>query len=767
MHTVRAAAAVFAFVLFAVSVTAVSSEVLTRQADYTIMLQSRQFVPEVGITQQVLGEQDADSGRAKHVIIQFKDIPDALQVRALRSSGILLLDYLPNMAYFASLPAGALQDLARFPGVRAVVAIEERDKISPFIRRGGVSAHARSEDGRAEIIVTFFGDVTIEDAVRIAGMYGEISEVIEDERLLALTIPEDLIDDLASHDSVQWIEETAPPKVHMVDRVRATIGADTVQAAPYNLSGSGVALGMWEGDGPPDTHVDFTGRLYFPDGAGPGWHAARVGGIMAGDGTGSEGWGGTPYQWRGISTAADIISYTWARSLYELRAETADAISNYGIISSNNSWGWFVCAHHCSSLGSYDTWSKQYDRIVIGKQGAPINVVFSAGNDRECYGCQDSLAHFPYGTVSAPGATAKNAIGVGAVNAISKTMTPFSGWGPTHDGRVKPDLVAPGCNDTTGVMGPAPPNDYADSLCGTSWTAPVISGSLGILREQFDILGYGDVMPHTYKAIMVQTAEDLGNPGPDYEFGHGLLNLHEAVDLVIANYPANELIRPDSVADSLANTYYMDVGPGTDWFRVTLVWDDAPATVGAAKTLINDLDLVVRSPVGAPYYAYTLDPESPSAPATTGFNDVDNVEVVEVSSPDAGRWSAEVIGTLVPVGPQQYTVVLPREYPSGGIDAPDEEPSGFRLHQNRPNPFARITIVRFDLPEPARVTLRVYDVQGRSVKTLLDRRLSPAGRNIAYWDGTDDGGRPVASGIYFCRMEAAGYARTHRMVLIR
>ena len=96
----------------------------------------------------------------------------------------------------------------------------------------------------------------------------------------------------------------------------------------------------------------------------------------------------------------------------------------------NNSWGWFNCGGSCSSYGKYDAFSKHYDLVVTGARGAPVGVVFGAGNEQNCIACQDSLPDFPYGTVSGPGATAKNVISVGAVNAPDKSMTTFSAWGP-------------------------------------------------------------------------------------------------------------------------------------------------------------------------------------------------------------------------------------------------------------------------------------------------------------------------------------------------
>ncbi|HEU4723674.1 MAG TPA: FlgD immunoglobulin-like domain containing protein [Candidatus Eisenbacteria bacterium] len=88
------------------------------------------------------------------------------------------------------------------------------------------------------------------------------------------------------------------------------------------------------------------------------------------------------------------------------------------------------------------------------------------------------------------------------------------------------------------------------------------------------------------------------------------------------------------------------------------------------------------------------------------------------------------------------------------------------LRQNRPNPFNPFTLIEFDLPTECRVGIRVFDSSGRLVRTLLDE-VRPAGASEAIWDGRDDHGAPVASGVYFYEARAAGWTRQRRMVLLR
>jgi flagellar hook assembly protein FlgD len=89
-----------------------------------------------------------------------------------------------------------------------------------------------------------------------------------------------------------------------------------------------------------------------------------------------------------------------------------------------------------------------------------------------------------------------------------------------------------------------------------------------------------------------------------------------------------------------------------------------------------------------------------------------------------------------------------------------------RLSDNFPNPFNPATRVRFSLASRGPVSLRVYDVSGRLVRILIDD-IRDAGSYEVAWDGTNDEGRSIASGIYFCRMETTGYERSLKMVLLR
>jgi hypothetical protein len=124
----------------------------------------------------------------------------------------------------------------------------------------------------------------------------------------------------------------------------------------------------------------------------------------------------------------------------------------------------------------------------------------------------------------------------------------------------------------------------------------------------------------------------------------------------------------------------------------------------------------------------------------------------ENSPPGCGRIGALEDGTMAYVSDP---------HPNG--------PEGLYLEPNRPNPFAPSTRIRFGIPAApgiSNVSLRVYDTRGRRVRTLIDAGRPPGVHEIT-WDGTDDCGRDVAAGMYFCRLQYRGESATQRMMLLK
>ena len=111
-------------------------------------------------------------------------------------------------------------------------------------------------------------------------------------------------------------------------------------------------------------------------------------------------------------------------------------------------------------------------------------------------------------------------------------------------------------------------------------------------------------------------------------------------------------------------------------------------------------------------------------------------------------------------------VIYRVSYAEASINEPNFIPEAFALHPNYPNPFNPSTTISYDLPEQAHVTLGIYDLLGKQIKTLANQSQD-AGRRIAVWDGTDDLGRQVSAGVYLYRIQAGEFTHTRKMLLLK
>jgi flagellar hook assembly protein FlgD len=99
-------------------------------------------------------------------------------------------------------------------------------------------------------------------------------------------------------------------------------------------------------------------------------------------------------------------------------------------------------------------------------------------------------------------------------------------------------------------------------------------------------------------------------------------------------------------------------------------------------------------------------------------------------------------------------------------DRRGELPKTFNISQNRPNPFSSTTEIRYAVPVDAEVSLEIYDVQGKKIRTLVSGSSEP-GFHTAVWDGRDDSKKAVAPGVYYARMVAPNYRESLKLMYLR
>ncbi|HUU82859.1 MAG TPA: S8 family serine peptidase [Phycisphaerae bacterium] len=618
------------------------------------------------------------TGQARHMVVQFDRPIGPEAVAELARAGVTILGYVGDNAFFAAVAperADAVA-VAAVPALATVLPVERDWKLHPMLAADQVPLWAVVDprDKAGEPIpdpivgayILFHKDVPlVPDGVNLARSYGGVvRDTLHSINGLVIELPYSQIKPLAEADPVSWIEPPLPRMSEVNDSNRARVGADTLQAPPYGLDGSGVTVLVYDGGTARASHVDFQGRCTVHDSSGQHYHSTHVAGTIGGAGVANPAY-------KGMAPGVTIVSYGFEYDgsgtfLYsnpgDIESDYSEAINTYGAQIANNSIGTNTESNgfDCAIQGNYGVTSQLIDTIVRGDGSnplfaAPFRIVWANGNERQGSRCDVEGYGDYYST--APPAGAKNHLAIGALNSNDDSMTTFSSWGPTDDGRLKPDFSAPGCQSDAdgGVTSCTSTSDTAyTTLCGTSMASPTVCGISALLLQDFQAQFPGEPDPRnsTLKVLLGQTAVDIGNPGPDYMYGYGSVRIQPAVDLMRAgNFLEDEVVQGETFSVLVV------AGPSDSELKVTLAWDDYPGTPNVDPALVNDLDLRVFDSSNTRYYPWTLDPFNPSGNAVQTQEDhLNNIEQVFINAPAPGAYRIEVHGFNVPNGPQAFSL---------------------------------------------------------------------------------------------------------------
>jgi subtilisin family serine protease len=691
----------------------------TASKSFKIKLLSRSFTPKPGIGEKLTQKLKVTKKPKYHAIIQFNESLTLEEHKFLNESGLLLSGSLGANAYVVAIPKGAdlsagkLKKLIRWAG-----AFNPEDKIKQKLYKKEFYKWAIDEEsGKIKLLVQFFRNIdkdTIKADLASIGLKGKLHGAGNSWAILA---NKEEINKIAELDSVKMIQQGPIPFLPLNDGGRIVANSNQAQQAGYNspqpvfdkVSGDGVQIGICD-SGVDDDHDDFDqvtaagaagqSRVYNQR-PGSDYHGTHVASIAAGNGFNSEGNVLPAFSLMGHAPQADIGDYPYFNGHVQ---SYSDAIINDGTDVTNHSY--------VQSMGVYDDEAESIDLIVRGDavdtngNSVPARPqVWAAGNNGTCSQYGDEEGYY------AVFSSAKNSISVGSIDTIDKRISDFSSLGPTFDGRIKPDIVAPGCNDSSikkdncvpvapfdvGIMAADNNTQGYLGLYGTSMAAPVVSGTIALMMEQYEITYKvaPDLNPSTYKAILVHTAKDMvkteeyasrefDNPdttdavlyhaGPDYATGFGLIDADAAVDKIAESGQWKE----ETInSTGSSQTWCIDVLEGTDEIKVVIAWDDEPgSTISAEDTakLVNDLDVKLIDPDGNTHYPWTLDPLPLTAnpgdgaldpiqpgdvdPAYRGADHLNNVEMANVYLPKSGTWKVIVEGFDLPEGnAQPYSLV--------------------------------------------------------------------------------------------------------------
>ena len=682
-----------------------------------IRLRNEVIDPDAAPNRAVLaGQRRAKIAASGLYLVQFSGPLEPARRAELRQAGVELLQYVPEDAFIAKLnnvsPArvGALSFVTWVGPYRPALKINSR-----LAKSAGIAAQSNATVS-VNILLSPSATPAEITAVRarLAGVHNESR--LRQGIIVRGELSPGQLDALAQSSAVLWVERATKRK--LVDEFAAKLvgGDDGHVATPtvtqqLGFDGSGVTVcvadtGLDSGD-TNTMHPDLRGRvtgfqIYPPltdgsDGYGHGTHAA---GIVAGNAaTGETDPDTGAFYGLGVASGANLfverifddnaneVNFTSDETL------TRDAV-RHGAQIGSNSWGNDV-------QGDYDIDCAEFDELVRDADGGtagaqPYILEFSAGNAGP--GSQ---------TIGSP-AAAKNVIATGASENVPgtlaltyglyadgpDTMCDFSSRGPCADGRIKPDLVAPG-SWIASAASSAAPNEAAIAwtaidnfyvfMGGTSMSGPAAAGAAAVFVQYYQSTHTNAVpSPALVKAALINSADELdqanGGPGPvpNNDEGWGRITLTNLITTNFSTAPRFYQYLDQTVWLTNSQVYAQHIFvEGSDQpLKITMAYTDVPGFPGALPALVNDLDLEVVGPDGTLYRGnqFGAGESVPNAPSADKLN---NVEGILISQPAPGDYLVRVRGSKIVQDALTNTAAIDQDFalvtsgdlarPGGGI----------------------------------------------------------------------------------------------------
>ncbi len=669
-----------------------------------------------------------DGVPARHYILESAVPLDASASAGLAAKGIEVQQPLGSHRYLVR-----MRDGVTIPNDARILSIHAYDS-SRKIARAAYTEAARGK-AFARLRIVFQPEVTFEEAQAAIDAVGG---TIETPLATASAYPQRMTVRAPSAATLALAEDERVfgvygPPLHpkSVNAVAAQLSHVTpLFSSPYNLTGDGVVLSIFEPDGAPDVaHREFQGRLtsHFDSKRPVDNHATHTSGTITAAGINTDA--------KGMAPTATLHAYDAGVDFSVLLDAKQNQTIAAGSVADSNSWDFALawqsdgscspgvsCAWYGGdeALGAYSGLESEPYDAIMRRTGEPL-IVHAAGNDAisgtpslslpwsphkhfnytqnkidtgtfcysqnatgtdctaappfRCSTGKDSEGdaycekdkHATHGANTTTGllASTKNSVTVGAIQADGVNIAPFSSRGPTLDGRIKPELVAKGVNQFSTF----PSNSYAVEQ-GTSMATPVVTGIAGLVTQQYRKTFGQTPSASILKALLIAGADDLGNAGPDYTYGFGLVDAKASVDFIRDDNGTGSRIRTGKIANSQDADTLITLAAAQK-FRVVLSWFDSEVLLQpnpgpndddllAGKTLVNDLDLRVVDPAGATVLPYVLDMNNPNAVATKGVNHTDTTEEIEIANALPGVYHVIVHGAIGDSrsSTQDYVVVV-------------------------------------------------------------------------------------------------------------
>ncbi|MGC8742279.1 MAG: S8 family serine peptidase [Verrucomicrobiia bacterium] len=667
-------------------------------------------------------------------IVQFNTPLTSEQISGLKQSGIELLRYIPDNGYVAR-----INNQKSLIGNKLIQWVGEylpEYKVDKRLIKNNIINDANNY---LQLKIQLAPGLNLNERLMLIRLIDSIEgeSPLRFGSIINCKIQAKKLNQLLNLASVLWVEPA--PKMRLYDEVSTKIVAgETGVAGSYaavhqlGFDGRGVTVavadsGLNNGDA-QTMHPDLFGRVddffYYgnlTDAADEHSHGTHVTGIIAGNAsTGEKDENGYLYG-LGVAPAAHIVAQRIFDGVgnYEppptFEVLTRDAV-NSGAVIGSNSWGDDTQGRYDLSAAEFDALVRDANAMLPGDQQYILE--FSAGNAGP--GSQ---------TIGSP-AVAKNVIATGATESSRAdfilygdgpdVIADFSSRGPCEDGRIKPDVVAPGTwiascqsESATDEYAWAPISANYQYQGGTSQAGPHVSGAAAVFVQYYRQINNGKTpSPALVKAALINSAIDLDDetggtdPTPNNDEGWGRVDL-------------TQLIGSDIKYDFLDQTVLIQTGQEYEKriviasdelpLKITLAYTDVPGLPAAIPALVNDLDLTVIAPDGRIYRGNQFD-NGESIPDTPNSDNINNVEAVHISTPKPGVYIVKVVGKNIAEDARQETPVIDQDFAlviSGDLATPGVGVLFFDKSAYTAPSTAMIKLYDLDLAQQSSVSIKI------------------------------------------------------------
>lgn len=346
-------------------------------------------------------------------------------------------------------------------------------------------------------------------------------------------------------------------------------------------------------------------------------HAALMTTIIAGGGN-------TSPSARGVASGA----YAGSVSFSNLFPEPDAFYTQHRAVVQNHSYGTLVENFYGNEAMAFDRMAQRFPNTLF---------VFSAGNAGSQAGAVGPYSNIA-GAANLTGnfKQAKNIITVGATDSLNNVMTQSS-KGPSYDGRIKPELVAFGED-------------------GSSGAAALVSGAALLVADAYKKQTFMPAPSVLLKAVLLNSADDAGPRGIDYQSGFGSLNAFRALETI-----QQQRYFTSSIRNAEVQTFSIPVPANQSLLKITITWNDSAALPGASKTLVNNIDAVLHHPATSGTWqpwvlSAAASPDSLTAPARRGTDSLNNVEQITVTQPASGNYQLRLTGNRIRSASQSFAI---------------------------------------------------------------------------------------------------------------